>query len=318
METEHILEWNGYSIHRVNKGHIDSLIEISTSAFSIIPEKSYYIDKNATSSFGEPYLGFIAFDQNGQPAAFYGVYACQVVKDGVVTNVAQSGDTMTHKSHGGKGLFTKLASLTYDLCKEYRIAFVFGFPNYNSFPGFVKKLNWVCPDALNEYKIKVTTVPLMKVAKKFSFFRSIYNLYFNIVCSFFAAKSNELSSSVLENGVGGLHRTSDFINYKMKVGGSRIISIAKVNVWLKADGFLLIGDFQNPENFTQFVRKLKRFAFFVGADVLMFQVVPETHSDKLFASISTPGKAFPFGYCQFDDSIDPLQYKFVMADLDTF
>ncbi len=320
MSLNEVIEWNGYLIYRVSEKHIDSLIEISKSAFSIAPEKSYYLNKNATSEFGEPYLGFIAFDIHGEPAAFYGVYACQVIKNGVVVNVAQSGDTMTHKNHGGKGLFTKLASLTYELCKTYNIAFVFGFPNYNSYPGFVKKLNWICPDTLNEYRIKVSTVPLMKLAKKISLFNSFYSFYFKLVCKLYNSKLIEFKSSVLDKDVGGIHRPLSFVKYKSLVGGSKIISIAGVNVWVKADGFLLIGEIQYNENldFSNVIKLIKRFAFFVGADVLLFQAVPKTILDELFSSSFTPDKAFPYGYCQLDTSIDPLQYKFVMADLDTF
>ncbi|MBK7966362.1 MAG: hypothetical protein IPK10_14485 [Bacteroidetes bacterium] len=140
---------------------------------------------------------------------------------------------MTHKNHGGKGLFTKLASLTYELCKTYNLAFVFGFPNYNSYPGFVKKLNWVCPDTLNEYKLTVKTIPLMKIAKKIAFFKPFFLQYFKLINSCFRSFASEFKSSALTKDVGGLNRTKAFLDYKMKVGGSVILSIGGVNVWLK-------------------------------------------------------------------------------------
>ena len=111
-----------------------------------------------------------------------------------------------------------------------------------------------------------------------------------------------------------------FLEYKMKVGGSVILSIGGVNVWLKPDGYLLIGDIDASENidFRKFVSKLKKYAFFVGADVIMFQTVPNTKLDLLFCGILSPVKAFPFGYCLLNESVDPLQYNFVLADVDTF
>lgn len=315
-----ILDWNGYKIHRINESFIDHLIQISESAFNISPERSYYQLKNNTASFGEPYLGYIALDAQGSPAAFYGVYACEVVLDGKKYKAAQSGDTMTHKSHGGKGLFTILAKRTYELCKRLDIDFVFGFPNYNSYPGFVKKLDWVCPGTLNEYRIKVATLPLMKVAKKFKAFGFLYGFYLRFVNIFFKSTDVSLPSSVLKNGVGGIERSHDFIKYKMAIGGSYILSVNEVNVWLKSDGFLLIGDVNLTSgiDFAEFIKKLKKYAFLVGADVLMFQTMPSSPLDDLFRKEFTSEEAFPYGYCKLNSKVDPLKFHFVMADSDTF
>lgn len=46
--------------------------------------------------------------------------------------------TVTHPDHRGKGLFTKLARITYDYAKEQGFEFVIGIANANSFPGYMK------------------------------------------------------------------------------------------------------------------------------------------------------------------------------------
>lgn len=46
--------------------------------------------------------------------------------------------TVTHPDHRGKGLFKKLAKITYDYAKEHGFEFVLGVANANSFPGYMK------------------------------------------------------------------------------------------------------------------------------------------------------------------------------------
>ena len=46
--------------------------------------------------------------------------------------------TVTHPSHRGKGLFKKLAQMTYEYAKDHDFEFVLGVANANSFPGYMK------------------------------------------------------------------------------------------------------------------------------------------------------------------------------------
>jgi hypothetical protein len=50
--------------------------------------------------------------------------------------------TVTDASHRGKGLFTKLAQALYEDLKKDGCQIVFGFPNKQSFHGFVSRLGW--------------------------------------------------------------------------------------------------------------------------------------------------------------------------------
>lgn len=51
--------------------------------------------------------------------------------------------TMTHPSYAGKGIFTYLAEETYTTSKSKGYQFAYGFPNKNSYSGFVRKLGWL-------------------------------------------------------------------------------------------------------------------------------------------------------------------------------
>ena len=55
---------------------------------------------------------------------------------------AQSMDTMSHPNYRGQGIFTLLAKECYLIAKERGVKVLYGFPNQNSYPGFVKKLGW--------------------------------------------------------------------------------------------------------------------------------------------------------------------------------
>ena len=54
----------------------------------------------------------------------------------------QSLDTLTDKNYRRLGLFTKLANSMYERVKDYRIPFVYGFPNENSAHTFFERLGW--------------------------------------------------------------------------------------------------------------------------------------------------------------------------------
>lgn len=318
IENE-VISWNGYNIYRVDENHIDDLIKISKSAFNISPPRTYYINKNMTDGFGTPYLGFIAFDSKLEAAAFYGVYSCQMMLNGEIYNAVQSGDTMTHKDHTGKGLFIKLATLTYELCKKLKVSFVFGFPNYNSYPGFVKKLNWICPGNLKEYRFRVFTIPLLKLVKKIPLLNVPFQLYLSFVNYFFSPNNLVVKSSVLSEGVGGVHRTNDFMKYKSKCGSSFVLSLKSGKAWVKTDGYLILGDLEtSKDKFSSLLKELKRYAFVIGADEVIFQTVEGTNADLWFSKYYQAKDALPFGYLQLNPSVDPSLFKYVMADLDTF
>ena len=308
-----------YSFYRIDESRYIDLITISKSAFGIDPGLSYYEMKGRTRQFGEPFLGYIAYHSSGEPAAFYGVYAHPVIHEGKQYSAAQSGDTMTHKNHTGKGLFITLAKMTYDLAAKNGLSFVFGFPNDNSYPGFAKKLNWVFPEKLKEYRQKVGTLPFAKLAKKVLFIRSLYNIYSKIIFSFYRPDKLSFQNSANENNNLTVLHSDDFVKYK-SFSGCRLVKIGSVHAWIRVDGFLFIGDIE--KNLTVDIavinKKIRQLAFFLGADVIIFQTSPDTYFDKAFGSILKSKDAYQVGYINFNSELPLEKIKFVMADFDTF
>jgi GNAT superfamily N-acetyltransferase len=88
-----------------------------------------------------PAVGFDAWD--GQAlAAHYVCIPARAWIEGRQAQVLLSLNTATHPAHQGKGLFTRLAAMTYEAGAEQGYAGVYGVANANSTPGFVRKLGF--------------------------------------------------------------------------------------------------------------------------------------------------------------------------------
>ena len=78
--------------------------------------------------------------------AIYAVQPARVRIQGSLALAAQSVDTLVDAGFRGRGLFTKMAESVYQRVGEHGGAFVYGFPNANSAPGFFNKLGWLSLD----------------------------------------------------------------------------------------------------------------------------------------------------------------------------
>lgn len=92
-------------------------------------------------------VGFDAWD-GGQLAAHYVCVPAHASVGGNAVNVLLSLNTATHPSYQGKGLFTKLAEMTYAAGAEKGFDSVYGVANANSTPGFTRKLGFRLVESL--------------------------------------------------------------------------------------------------------------------------------------------------------------------------
>lgn len=86
-------------------------------------------------------IGFDAWDGE-ELAAHYVCIPTRASVAGQAVKVLLSLNTATHPSYQGKGLFTKLAEMTYDAGQGKDFDCVYGIANANSTPGFVRKLGF--------------------------------------------------------------------------------------------------------------------------------------------------------------------------------
>jgi GNAT superfamily N-acetyltransferase len=75
-------------------------------------------------------------------AAHYVCVPARAWVEGAEVPVLLSLNTATHPDYQGKGLFTKLASMTYEAAAQQGFDGVYGVANANSTPGFVRKLGF--------------------------------------------------------------------------------------------------------------------------------------------------------------------------------
>ncbi|MFD2366675.1 GNAT family N-acetyltransferase [Pseudoduganella sp. GCM10020061] len=88
-----------------------------------------------------PAVGFDAWEGDTL-AAHYVCVPALVEIDGVPVRVLLSLNTATHPDFQGKGLFTRLAQMTYDAAAAEGFGGVYGVANANSTPGFLRKLGF--------------------------------------------------------------------------------------------------------------------------------------------------------------------------------
>jgi len=84
----------------------------------------------------------VARADSGELAGQYVVIPLEFKLDGAVITGSLSLNTLTHPAYRGKGLFTKMAKATYEICEKEGLVITLGFPNKNSYPGFVRKLQF--------------------------------------------------------------------------------------------------------------------------------------------------------------------------------
>ena len=84
----------------------------------------------------------VSRDEGGQLAGQYVVIPMHFLFRGEVLKGSLSLNTLTHPEYRGRGLFTQMAKETYRICAELGLSITLGFPNPNSYPGFVRKLEF--------------------------------------------------------------------------------------------------------------------------------------------------------------------------------
>lgn len=88
-------------------------------------------------------LGYDAFDaRTGAIAAHYVVQPLKARLFGETLKGVLSLNTATAPDHQGRGLFVRLAKMTYELAASCGYSFVIGVANANSTPGFTRKLGF--------------------------------------------------------------------------------------------------------------------------------------------------------------------------------
>jgi len=93
-------------------------------------------------------ITYLAFDAQ-KLVGHYTVHPIDLFIDNTIVRSVYSVTTMVHPSYQGRGLFTKLASLTYQKASSLGYKYVFTFPNKNSLHGFTHDLSFHTMEEIN-------------------------------------------------------------------------------------------------------------------------------------------------------------------------
>jgi GNAT superfamily N-acetyltransferase len=312
-----------YRFTRISEANLADLHFLMRSAYSVALSKDQLRDKFATRAQGAEYVGFLAHHEaTGAPAAFYGVFPVRVRLGAEEILAAQSGDTVTHPDHRGKGLFVKLAKLTFALATESGIKFVFGYPNANSYPGFVNKLGWQHPFNMKVWNYYLPTFPLSLVGRRFPVLSDLQQrmLIFLMKKVFDFRTPYDFVDEIkeFENAPGVIHDRA-FAEYKLKRGF--LLQHKSAMFWMKFDGDLCFGaitDRSGGKDLRSGIRRIAFLSMLTGIFRLKSYFSPKSELAKQLSGMGVMRESLAYGFVAFNSNIDPASLETVYLDYDTF
>jgi len=291
-----------YKLVQLDVDTLKYLPQLYESVYKKRSPANFFQLKYDTQYTGQQYLGYFAFWED-MPVAFYGVIPVKFLIRNETVLGAQSCDTMTHSSHRKKGLFIKLAKMTFDLAKEKNIHFIFGFPNKNSYTGFVEKLGFLKTETMNRYTLKFTENWFKKVYRKL----------------FFLLKRNSkiiIKNKLLEQGFDGVIYDEEFIQYK-KYNKNTILCNGENVFWLNTYGNMFLGalEITNEKNLKEqlhFIEKKTKAAS------LTLIISRGTLLDEVLSTLHVAEEGFPVIMKDLSGKFFLNQIRFQFADIDIF
>lgn len=310
--------YNSYSIKRINGELLDELLPLYKIVFGKNYSPDYIRKKFGTKSFGAENIGYVAYYE-GKIIACYVVFPTLMEYNNETILAAQSGDTMTHPAHRNKELFINLASKTFELAESEGIKFIFGFPNKKAYNGIIKGLQWKNTQNMNLYCFQVNTLPIASAARRIIFLNYVYLHYIKFILYLYRNNYNSLQHSISANEFVCIKHDTAYFNYKT-CGGAFHCTISGVNVWLKINGTLFVGDMEctSSTNARKVFKDIKRLAFLLGCRKVIYSYSPNTFWDKRLSEIKSPEQGFSIAYLDFNSGLPLSRLGFSFSALDTF
>lgn len=310
-----------YTYFKLEKEHYPKIQELYKRSFGMNKTLEEIEHKYNTDKWGYRNLGFLAKDENNDNAAYYGAFPIKMIIDGKETLVAQSGDTMTAPEHQKKGLFVELAKQTYALAEKEGFAFVFGWPNENSYPGFKKKLDWIFTGFMQDYKFENKVLPLCELSSKYNFIKPLYFKLINSKLRKHKIDFSEINSNNFfkENPYGFIKRDQDFFKYKQNKTKT-LIKINGFTIYIKIDVHLYIGDVMQfePKEASNFIKTINQLSKMTFAKQTIISLSENHWLNIILKEHMNPLEGLPIGYSCYDNSIELSKIVYSRADFDTF
>ncbi|MAW84771.1 MAG: hypothetical protein CL832_10335 [Crocinitomicaceae bacterium] len=232
----------------------------------------------------EKYIGYIAYDSETlEPAAYYSVYPGHLKYLNKIILVAQSGDTMTNPKYQKKGLFVKLANLTFDLCNNIGIEIITGIPNNNSSHGFLKYLDFIEQSRFKYLSLLENKFEFYRITSKFDFTRKLHFKFLKFTFSIFFKRGLQIeNSNYKEKNLAFMIHDDVFFKAKEKES-NLFISRKESHIWIKIhDNHISIADilFKNEKDLIHIIGIIKLIIFITGYRFLDFEALPNSYLIK--------------------------------------
>jgi len=307
-----------YRIERLHFSRLKDLDTLYEAVYGHASPKNFFQKKYDTAYTGKSCIGYVAYNKENIPVAYYGVIPCFVQYKNKIILSAQSGDTMTHPLFRYKGMFVELSKITFDLCKAEDIPFIFGFPNQNSYHGAVHKLGWIMTEQMESFTIPVHALPLKSFSERFNWTKIFYKQYAKFILKKYFLQQHGLPNSITAEGFGGIYRDEKYLQYKT-YSNTQVIKIGNAKVWFKITSDFIIGDIESGDfDFDELINELKKISKHLGLLKIIFQTSPGTHLHSLFAERFESSPSFPVLFQNFGTGISLSEIKFAFADIDIF
>lgn len=312
-----------YISERLNDQSYNKIQVLYKDAFDMDHSIKFIAKKYDTSMFGLKNVGIIANNENGEPAAYYGVFPVVLRYESKDYIIAQSGDTMTSTKHRKKGLFVRLAQETYELSEELGIKAIFGFPNKFSYPGFKKRLNWKFADFTYSFTINNNNnIPFCELSSKYKFLENSYDKYAKNKISKYQIPVLEENISCFQypNAKGQIQKDAKYFKYKMqnekiyliKVNGFTLLIKPKIHLYIGAIGFI------DNLDYKILIKTIKKLQVKLLCKRAIITISKNHWLFKQLKKDIEPQESLPIGFYQMDDDINWENIQFELADYDTF
>jgi hypothetical protein len=267
----------------------------------------------------QAFLGTLVYDKN-KLVCTYLTYSQTVSISGKLYKILQAGDSMTDIKYLGQNLIIDAGKETYKRAISLNYEGIFGFPLKNIERTRLKCLDWKRVNHMNSYNIYVPTIPFAFILLNLNLDK-IYFIYLNLIIKLFYKKGNNFQSSNSDEMKNDyIHRSDSFWNYKMNYFNKYLLKIDNVNIVIKFDKFLYIGDIETRAIKNSFIFRFKLFlfAFLTFNTILKTYCSPESPLDNFLKNISNSKKSLSFCYKNFNNKISLQYLKFTYFDYDTF
>jgi hypothetical protein len=308
-----------FTITRLSQKNIADLARLHSEVYGVPLREKYFKSKYNTSYTGVEYAGYIAYNRQNLPVAYYGVIPCSLRYGNERMLAAQSADTMTHPRHRYKGMFVELSLKCFELCRQLGIRLVFGFPNENSYHGAVNKLGWKLISQMDCFTIHCESSWLRNLLAKIPLLKKLHKHYVQKLIRKNSETLKGIRASFISEGFAGVDRSEEYLDYK-QYNPTSVLKIGEARIWISTRHGLMIGDMEgvDEQNFNHVMTGLKKIADRAGISELQFHCSPGTKLHDLFSQSYPATPSFPALYQDFGSQISPEKIRFSLADIDIF